>query len=192
MVTPAGFKEACVVHGGLVVSTHTDMTDVRDGYVEPALWGRDHWSTLAYLESVSVECAGFQVGADARMRSNCRHFRVMAEECPRPRRPGRPVMGVVMGREHGSRLRNGSVMAGHDDWCCIQDMAHAGLLTVGVEGVEPRETLHLSPLGLEWAADLRAHKTAGGQFGNFEAGCKKISMAQDVSDIPSQASGSMP
>jgi len=28
------------------------------------LWGRDHWSTLAYIETVMVDCKGFQIGQD--------------------------------------------------------------------------------------------------------------------------------
>jgi hypothetical protein len=29
-----------------------------DGYIDIHLWGKDHWSTLAYIETVMVECGG--------------------------------------------------------------------------------------------------------------------------------------
>ena len=42
---------------------------LEDGYVPPNLFGKDHWSTLAYMETIMVDCGGFQVGADPRMRA---------------------------------------------------------------------------------------------------------------------------
>jgi hypothetical protein len=77
-----------------------------DIYISPELWGADHWSTLAYIET--VDCNGFQIGLDARMRSNRRNFRVMTEQCPSPKRIGaNPGMAIVMSPEHATRF-NGS------------------------------------------------------------------------------------
>lgn len=143
-----------------------------DDYIPMNQWGKDHWSTLAYLETVMVDCAGFQVGADPRMRSNRRNARVMREQCARPKRSAhRWSPCVVMNPEHGTRLNDGKVLSNHDDWMCVQDMAEAGLFTVGVDGVEPGQTLHLSPRGLELCAQLRAHKAQGGKFANFTPEC---------------------
>lgn len=141
-----------------------------DTYIEMSQWGKDHWSTLAYVETVMVDCGGFQVGLDPRMRSNRRHLRVMHQECPRPKRAGGRSSGlaVAMDVNSGSRLRDGSTVRGHDDWMCVQDMAHAGLFTVGAGDVEPRVTLHLSALGKQVASRFREHKAAGGNFVEFD------------------------
>ena len=151
-----------------------------DSYIAEDQFGSDHWSTLAYAETVMVECSGFQIGADARMRTKRRNFRVLHEECPRPQRPGRPAsMGVVMPRYNGSILADGSSVEGHDDWDCIQDLAEAGYFTTGkppsarswrratADDVQPKAWLRLSGKGREVTAALRAHKSGGGKFSDF-------------------------
>lgn len=149
-----------------------------DGYVPLARFGRDHWSTLAYAETVMVECGGFQIGFDGRMRQGRQHFRVMREQCPKPRRPtAGGSHGVPMDLKYSTPLKDGAVVEGHDDWHCVQDMAHAGFFhaLVGSEVIteqvaahmEPGVILSLSPLGCEAADALRAHKRGGGSFGNF-------------------------
>lgn len=138
-----------------------------DAYIPVNAWGKDHWSTLAYVDHIMTECAGFQVGQDGRMRSNRRHYRVMAE-APRPRRPSHPHVGVVMAPEHGSRLKDGTVVANHDDWCCLQDMAQEGVFTDGPDAVQPGATLHFSAKGKALADGLREHKQQGGKFATYE------------------------
>jgi hypothetical protein len=134
-------------------------------------WSKDHWSTLAYVETVMVDCAGFQVGHDGRMKTNRRHFRVMSSECPQPKRPGRSTsaMAVVMRPEHATKIKDGTVIDGHDDWMCVQDMAAEGLFTVGPDDVEPGVVLHFSERGKDIAAALRQHKADGKNFASFEA-----------------------
>ena len=137
-------------------------------YIPMSVWSKDHISTMAYVETVMVDCGGFQVGADARMRSNRRNDRVMTQQCPRPKRSGGPkTMGITMSPEHGTRLKNGQRLDNHDDWACLQDAAEEGLFTVGAEGIEPGEVLHLSEKGLAYCAALRAHKATGGNFASF-------------------------
>ena len=143
------------------------MNPLGDAYVPIARWGPDHWSTLAYLETVAVDCAGFQVGADAKMRSNRRNFRVMHEECARPKRYGRWLPGIVMADHHGTRLNDGTTLPHHDDWCCVQDMAAEGLFDQSVEAVQPGVVLRLSVKGDRVVTALRAHKRAGGSFAAF-------------------------
>lgn len=58
----------------------------------------------------------------------------------------------------------------HDDWCCVQDFAAAGLFTVGPESIEPGATLTFSDEGLALTAKLRQHKAAGGQYRDFACG----------------------
>jgi len=141
-----------------------------DEYISMAKWGKDHWSTLAYLETVEVECGGFQVGFDGRMRQGRRNFRVMSQECPKPKRPSkcpRPQDAEPMGREDGTRLNDGTVVEGHDDWYCVQDIAMESLFTTGVDSVEPGSILHLSKRGWDVVNALRKHKAGGGNYASF-------------------------
>lgn len=146
-------------------ATTTPVT--KDQYVAPALFGRDHWTTLAYIESVMADCAGFQLGTDPRMRSNRRNYRVMSE-VPRPKRAKNPTATVhLMTSEDGSRLNNGQVVHGHDDWNCVEDFAAVGFFDVGPAGLGAGKTLRFSPLGKAVATRLRQHKQDGGQFEAF-------------------------
>ena len=65
-----------------------------------------------------------------------------------------------------TRLNNGTVVEGHDDWCCVQDMEAAGI--VSGEPLEPGAVLHLSEAGTALVAELRKHKADGGTFANFK------------------------
>jgi hypothetical protein len=135
-----------------------------DDYIPSAVWGKDHWTTLAYVETVATDCAGFQVGSDARMRTNRRHFRVM-QDCLKPRRAKAGGIGLVMDPvAHATRLNDGQTVEGHDDWNCVQDLANEGLFNLDASGVEPGITLHLSTKGQAWCAKLRSHKQAGGTY----------------------------
>lgn len=141
-------------------------------FVPPSLWAKDHWSTLAYMETVMVECAGFQVGLDPRMRSSRRHVRVMNSECPRPKRPvslQRSLMtAMAMDTSHGTRLKDGRQVPGHDDWSCVQDMAEVGLFDCLSESVKPGVVINLSELGRRVVNALREHKAGGGNFATFD------------------------
>lgn len=141
-----------------------------DDLISVRYWGKDHFSTLAYIETVMVDCGGFQVGADPRMRSNRRNYRVMIEGCRKPRRPrdASADMCQVMEPRHTSFLRHGATSENHDDWCCIQDMAYAGFFTVFAEDIEPGVVLHFSDLGRAAATALREFKSVGGSFSTFE------------------------
>lgn len=145
-------------------------TFTADDVIPSTHWGKDHWTTLAYVDAVMTDMAGFQVGFDPRMRSNRRHYRVMKQECPRPKRAGGAGRECMTpSPDMGTRLRDGTTVRNHDDWCCIQDMADAGLFTVPSDDVQPGATLHFSPKGHEWAAALRRFKQGGGQCAEFNA-----------------------
>lgn len=139
-----------------------------DDHVSVEHFGRDHWSTLLYVECVATDCQGFQVGLDPRMRSNRRTFR-MLQSFRKPKRAGlsHPDHAIAMSPEHGSRLCDGSVLARHDDWCCIQDLAHAGMLSPPPGEIELRVVIHLTDLGREVCSAIRKHKEEGGGFATF-------------------------
>lgn len=67
--------------------------------VEVAQWGRDHASTLLYVETCNVDRSGKI--EDARMR--------------------------VDGHQHPTRLREGE-LHGHSDWDVLADLEHFGLV----------------------------------------------------------------
>ncbi len=115
-----------------------------------------------------VDCGGFQVGRDPKMKSNRRHFRVMAELCPNPKRNDKKgSLAIIMQPEHATILNDKQQVANHDDWCCMQDMAAAGLFDLDVDAIEPGTTLHLSVHGQNIVAALRNHKANGGRFADF-------------------------
>lgn len=138
-----------------------------EGYVPPERWAKDHWRTLAYIETVIVECGGFEVGFDPRMRQCRQHFRIMNKECPRPKRNDHPRIGIPMDSEHGTLLSDGSRIGGHDDWHCVQDLAASGLIEQRPEEIEPGAILQLSTRGRVVANALRAYKASGGKYEQF-------------------------
>lgn len=141
-----------------------------DDLIPVEYWGKDHYSTLAYVETIMVDCAaGFEVGLDPRMRANRRNFRVLLEGRRSPRRPSSTSwkMARTMDPKHTSFLKLGATSEDHDDWSCLQDMAAAGLFTDKADCVEPGNMLHLSDLGKRFVTELREFKASGGSFGQF-------------------------
>lgn len=119
--------------------------------IPPAEWGHDHYSTLAYIETVCVDNKG-RINA-VKMRSD--------------------------GKTYPTRLREGKEEPDHSDWDCLRDMEAAGLLTFGrVDHAELRRRkpsqvrvlshdVELTDLGYEVAGRLRTHKGKGGNWRDF-------------------------
>lgn len=135
----------------------------RESYVHFSRWGKDHWSTLAYVECRAVDDGG--VLDNRRMRTNPRLHRTL--------------VGVTFGQmQDGSayptRLKDGEIEP-HDDWSCLEDMAAYGLLNMYVRTTNDREVfgcdqakVELTEVGQIVAAELREHKASGGNFAGFE------------------------
>ena len=104
-------------------------------------FGRDHWSTLAYLETRAVDCQG-KVDP-LRMRS-----KDSGRGCPPTRL-----------RAHDEQLAN------HDDYDCLEDMEKAGLLINRGTGSNP--VVGLTDRGWKVASCLRRWKAEGGQYSHF-------------------------
>lgn len=127
-------------------------------------WGKDHWSTLAYLECRAVNNEG--TIKNANMRCNARRHRPFANIGP----DGRLVQG-----DYPTRLANGETKADHDDWDCAFDLADAGYIrlwwTDPVEHVEmfgyAQARVEFTGEGLYLAHALRAHKAGGGTMATF-------------------------
>lgn len=139
-----------------------------DQYIPIEQWGKDHWSTLSYIETRLVE-GPLVVAFDQRMRQKRRNFRVLAEAL----RPGSPEarqvsMAVPMDSYHGTRLYGGtSVVSNHDDWDCVQDAVAAGLFEGDVNNFEAGFPLKLTAKGYAVVADLRRFKASGGSYHTY-------------------------
>ena len=118
-------------------------------------FGRDHWSTLLYLETVQVEGIAIDF---RRVRCNqVRHpeYRVVHHISP----------ARFNGKEYPTRLAGGEELHDHDDWDCIEDMVAAGLLDDVGFTMTPRYTL--TEQGWAYVQALRQHKAAGGSTSDF-------------------------
>lgn len=135
----------------------------RDDFIPMSLWSKDHWSTLAYIETKLVDDGGkCTVKFDARMRQNRRNYRVLI---------GQRMSGtgaIPMSVDHGTRLNDGTYLPNHDDWNCLQDMQAAGLFEGDVDDWDRGMALKLTDAGRFLAAALRQHKAAGGTFSTFK------------------------
>lgn len=129
--------------------------DAPEGYLtQPeipiALWGRDHWSMLAYLEVRIVDHCGTvdirNLRADIRINPHRQHMGGDASGYP-------------------TRLLDGSTASPHDDWSCIDDLVREGLVEWHGTGLHP--VFALTPLGDRVADALRRHKRHGCAFGSF-------------------------
>lgn len=124
-------------------------------------FGKDHWSLLAYLEATMADFPKQPLtGEVERDRLRCnpathpllfvgkRRFADMARWEP----------------NYGTLLKDGTRLAAHDDWDCLDDLEAAGLCEVLSE---INGFVRLTPLGHSLSLNLRTHKAKGGVFGNF-------------------------
>jgi hypothetical protein len=169
-----------------------------DPAVEPDWFGRDHWSTFAYIETRIVDHRGTLNHAHMRCHGG-RHPLMLAAKGD--------FLGVADGRQFATLLAAGEQLPDHDDYDCIDDLIAAGLLEVHmpkladnadgdyfidaygkpacldddvihpdfVTGRTELElcafaTFSLTERGKQVASDLRAHKGAGGNFATFRMG----------------------
>jgi hypothetical protein len=130
-------------------------------------WGKDHWSMLAYIETLCVDSRLKGVGEidKRRVRANGdRHplHAVNAADCG----AWNPDWGTrlagywdTLGRTVPTRK-----IAAHDDWDCLDDMEKAGLVEVISEA---NGFVKLTEKGMKIAAEVRAYKAKGGMFSGF-------------------------
>lgn len=132
----------------------------------PAVWGKDHFSTLAYLETCAVDHSGSV--SNARLRCDERLHPAVVDRLP------------VEARDYPTILRGGKLQAGHDDWSCIEDFVAAGLLmayyldrNVAQEmysgaRITRQVRVSFTHAGIRLAHSLRAWKMLGGTYATFE------------------------
>lgn len=132
-------------------------------------FGKDHWSLLAYVETLCVD------GKDGLGVIDGRRVR-----CNPARHPGQETSPGPWRDSYSTRLAGffqfddradpqlaaeaGLMLLGHDDWDCLEDLEAAGLvsvITLTSGGVL------LTDEGSRVAGVLRAHKAQGGHFAGF-------------------------
>lgn len=139
-------------------------------------WGKDHWSTFAYVETL---CVGGTGGVGIPDKNKLR--------CDPTRHPGLigPInnsMGIYdRGTTYPTRLKDGELDK-HDDWDCIEDMEEYGLIKTMGTGINPAYLL--TKIGSILSHELRVHKANGGNFSNFTptTTCKQMSKLPMVED----------
>ncbi len=119
-------------------------------------WGKDHWSTLAYLETLAVDYDGWAKPVNARMRTNeIRHPHLVGDSY---------MIGALNGSTYPTKLKDGEVK-GHDDWDCVDDAIEESLIEDVGTGLN--RAYKFTKLGKEVMAKLRQFKMDGGNFGDF-------------------------
>ncbi len=114
-------------------------------------WGKDHWSTFAYAETLATDHKGIIIPVPLRMRTNHETHFFMKN----------PIDGSV----YPTILRNGDTVQGHDDWDCLDDAVENGLLINIGSGLN--RAFKMTEKGRKFADSLRDHKSKGGTFKNF-------------------------
>lgn len=134
-----------------------------DGYITMDKWGKDHVTTLLYLESTAVDNNG--VILNTRMRCNARLHRHFANVGP---------WGLMDGGKYPTRLAEGKLQEDHDDWSCAEDMAKAGLIRLYSRVINNEVfgncegKVEFTDLGMYLAAKIRKHKANGGKYITFK------------------------
>lgn len=132
-------------------------------------FGKDHWSTFAYIETCCVDNKG-QLDK-SKMRTNIQKHPLLA---------GFSNGHIQWTPSHNTRLKgffqfegkydpeqaikNGFMVDDHDDWDCLDDLEAAGF----VESISlANGVVKMTELGMKVASLLRVHKVNGGHFAQF-------------------------
>jgi hypothetical protein len=110
-------------------------------------FGKDHWSTFAYVETLVVEN---EQPRRERMRCDADRHPQFAHGEFKDKFPTRTKKGEVKN---------------HDDWDCLDDCELVGLIEN--TGTNLHRVYKLTTLGWTAASQLRQHKANGGNFHSF-------------------------
>lgn len=136
--------------------------------VAVSMFGKDHWSMFAYLETCCVDGkAGWGRLAPSRMRTNGQKRPELAENVPWRAKFGTRLQSFfeLVGREDPElAAAAGLQLLDHDDWDCLADLEAAGFVVVAPG---ERGQARLTELGFAVAAEVRKHKASGHQFSSF-------------------------
>lgn len=134
-----------------------------EDYVPMEKWGKDHWSTLAYLETVVVDHRG-RID-NRKMRTDPRLHREFYSQPP----------GMSISESgYPTRLKDGEKLEDHDDWSCLEDMVKKGLVRAWF--CEKKSDsffdksfarVELTEFGWRVAHSLRRHRASGKKYAEF-------------------------
>lgn len=115
-------------------------------------WGKDHWSLLAYIETVCVDRHGM--------------IDIQRMRCDVDRHPQyKLATGIPLSDKKYPTLLKEGRLPDHDDWDCLDDLEAAGLVeSVGLT-MQPRYTM--TERGHRIAGMLRTYKANGGVYNEF-------------------------
>ena len=120
-------------------------------------WGKDHWSTLLYLETLAVDNSGLAKPDNRKMRTNeIRHPHLKGNT-------GFPS-SALDGSGYPTILKEGEAK-GHDDWDCVDDAIEEEL--VEDVGTGLNRAYKFTKKGKKAMAKLREFKQEGGSFKDF-------------------------
>jgi hypothetical protein len=123
-------------------------------------FGRDHWNTLAFIETLCVDLKGeMSDRSRQRMRTNIGTHPLMGFF-------PYGTDGLEWKAKYDTRLRDGSQIPNHDDWNCADDCIAAQLLEN--IGTATNPVYKLTAFGSRLCAALRAFKASGGSFATFD------------------------
>lgn len=131
-------------------------------------WGKDHWTTLLYLENVAVDHRGRI--EPVKMRTSRRNWRLAGKMHGRANIMGKdeyPTRLKPTGAERGDFVAV-DLLGGHDDWECMTDLRDAGLLTYEVEDEHSRNyplkvIVKMTPKGRKAASEARERRELTGR-----------------------------
>lgn len=131
-------------------------------------FGKDHWSLLAYIETLCVDSGKGGIGEIDKLRVRCNPKRhplhaVSSGLGPRTWKPeyGTRLTGFWKDDKTTDPKRQ---LKSHDDWDCLYDLEMAGLLAIISE---VNGFVRLTRRGIRMTAEVRAHKAQGGVFATF-------------------------
>ena len=144
-----------VTTSGKAEASLAESDDSGNQPIPPELWGKDHWSTFAYVANRILDYKGVP---------NLTHMR--SDPNLHPGLPNISPMGNVLdGAKYPTRLKDGREVTNHDDWSCVEDMEAAGLVEWRGTGISP--VFKFTDSGYEVWAKLYRHKAEGNSFGSF-------------------------
>jgi hypothetical protein len=117
-------------------------------------WGKDHWSTFAYIACVVTGRKG-EPDKD-RMRT---------DKDLHPGLLGRQVSLLGSDKKYPTILKGDIELPNHDDWNCAEDLEAVGLIKWNGTGIHP--IFELTECGWKIFKDLTAFKNNGGTFATF-------------------------
>ena len=132
--------------------------------ISPSRWGKDHWTTFAYIGTRCVDHKGVVEKA---------HMRTKRDKHPELEGEPQKMASYFDNTEYPTRLYGffedatnpDNSITDHDDWDCIEDMVEAGLLLPLVYAEEV--AYQLTEKG--WKIDnlLRQHKASGKMYADY-------------------------